>query len=149
MIKDEIWRDIPDHPNYEVSDLGRIYSKRSRIILAYSAGNHGYVRVELEEGRRFNIHDLVLLAFVGPCPIGMEGSHKDGVRNNNVLDNLVWESHIENMRRIHNKVTKEQVIEIRDLSKRGFSNTDIGKQYDISESYVSRICTRKLWRELC
>ncbi len=43
------------------------------------------------------VHQLVLGAFVGPCPIGMECRHLDGNPSNNFLSNLRWGTHLENM----------------------------------------------------
>ncbi len=40
--------------------------------------------------RTFRVHRLVLAAFVGPCPEGMEARHMDGYPSNNALANLVW-----------------------------------------------------------
>lgn len=38
------------------------------------------------------VHRLVLEAFVGPCPEGMEGCHGDGDPTNNSLGNLRWDT---------------------------------------------------------
>ncbi len=43
------------------------------------------------------IHTLVLLAFVGPCPEGMECRHLDGTRTNCALANLCWGTRAENV----------------------------------------------------
>lgn len=44
------------------------------------------------------VHRLVLEAFVGPCPEGMEGCHIDGDGTNNRLDNLRWDTHVGNVK---------------------------------------------------
>lgn len=44
------------------------------------------------------VSQLVLKAFVGPRPRGMEGCHNDGNASNNYLSNLRWDTHHENMR---------------------------------------------------
>lgn len=49
------------------------------------------------EDQRF-VHRLVLEAFVGPCPNGMECRHLDGDPSNNALDNLCWGTRLENHR---------------------------------------------------
>lgn len=46
------------------------------------------------------IHRLVLEAFVGPCPDGMEALHSDGNKTNNNVDNLRWGTPSENNRDI-------------------------------------------------
>jgi hypothetical protein len=43
------------------------------------------------------VHILVLNAFTGPCPPGMEGCHSNGDATNNRLDNLRWDTHISNV----------------------------------------------------
>jgi hypothetical protein len=42
------------------------------------------------------VHQLVLLAFRGPCPSGMECLHNDDVKNNNELTNLRYGTRSEN-----------------------------------------------------
>ncbi len=43
------------------------------------------------------VHQLVLEAFVGPCPSGLECRHLDGNPDNNQLENLRWGTRLENM----------------------------------------------------
>lgn len=38
------------------------------------------------------VHRLVLRAFKGECPDGMEGCHNDGDPGNNHIDNLRWDT---------------------------------------------------------
>lgn len=98
----ERWQWVPDYAGlYEVSDRGRVRSIErvttrgrripSRILrTALSA----YPTVGLyRDGRqrRFYVHRLVLAAFVGPCPPGMEGCHGDGDPLNANLTNLRWD----------------------------------------------------------
>ena len=46
---------------------------------------------------RVRVHRLVLEAFVGPAPDGMDGCHRDDDKDNNTLDNLYWGTRAENM----------------------------------------------------
>lgn len=107
----EEWRPVVGFPRYEVSNLGRL---RSRIrttdwaILATFATSKGYRRIALcrEDGskQKFRVHRLVLEAFVGPCPPGMECRHfPDNDTANNRLTNLGWATPVLNMldRRVH------------------------------------------------
>jgi NUMOD4 motif-containing protein/HNH endonuclease len=80
---------------YEVSDEGRVRSHaRGRPrLLALFPDSDGYLRVNLYRDAKLKqrgVHQLVLEAFVGPCPSGMESLHGDGVRDNNVESNLRW-----------------------------------------------------------
>lgn len=56
---------------------------------------------QTEAGARkqyFYVHALVLSAFVGPRPTGMEACHGDGDGLNNRLGNLRWDTHAENVK---------------------------------------------------
>jgi hypothetical protein len=56
-------------------------------------GRNGYLLVTLCTGRarrNFFIHRLVLLAFVGPCPPGIQCRHLNGSPADNRVENLAW-----------------------------------------------------------
>lgn len=96
---------------YEVSDLGRVRSldrfvasrdgsrkpHKGRILTGSINRSTGYrtaTLVDASSGRRHYalIHRLVLEAFVGPCPDGMECCHSDLDRSNEALSNLRWDT---------------------------------------------------------
>jgi hypothetical protein len=103
----ERWLRIPGHEGYEVSDLGRVRSvdrtimrrdgkpKRCRGQILKPMVPEGYARVRLG-GQWRSVHQLVLEAFVGPRPDGMQVCHVDGVSTNNHLENLRWGTVSEN-----------------------------------------------------
>lgn len=109
----ETWKPVVGYEGYyEVSNHGRLRSL-DRIVYAgqgrtrrHSGGNlnpakgdTGYLEVRLSrEGKSkiHKVHRLVLAAFVGPCPPGMEGCHNDGDRMNANLDNLRWDTRVGN-----------------------------------------------------
>lgn len=99
----EEWRPAPGFPDYEVSNLGRVLSRRRRqprILRAATTGK-GYLQVTLfsdSGARNVQVHALVLSAFVGPRPDGQEIRHLDGDSTSNRLDNLAYGTHAENMR---------------------------------------------------
>jgi hypothetical protein len=118
----EEWRPLAN-PDYEVSSLGRVRSlSRERFLKQYDL--NGYRRVSFG-GKGESVHRLVLEAFVGPCPEGLEAAHLDGCRNNNVITNLKWVTRKENHshKKLHgteqigerngqSKLTQDQVDEI-------------------------------------
>lgn len=126
----EIWKEIPDCPGYEVSDLGRVrFTKMQKFTVA----EKGYMIVSVK-GVLKRVHRLVLLAFIGPCPEGMEVCHNDGNPGNNKLDNLRYGTHQENMkdRLLHNtsgNITAEQAREIREAAAAGISGRALMKEY--------------------
>lgn len=88
---------------YEVSDLGGVRAlprtdaqgckRRLRVFSPSPMDAWGHLGVKLRrEGvvRSFYVHRLVLEAFVGPCPSGMEGCHWNDVADDNRLPNLRW-----------------------------------------------------------
>jgi len=85
---------------YEVSDRGRVRNSRTGYVLSPATDRHGYQQVGLwQDGKRkyVSVHRLVLAAFVGPCPEGMEGCHNDGDSTHNDVDNLRWDTHAGNV----------------------------------------------------
>lgn len=113
----EEWRPIPGYEGiYQVSNLGRVrsldrrtWNPRGRGFWASLKGQdlravslptgHLYVKL-LRDGQasQRQIHRLVLEAFVGPCPDGLEACHGDGDPTNNALPNLRWDTRSANLR---------------------------------------------------
>jgi hypothetical protein len=109
----ENWRAVVGFEGlYEVSDLGHVRSL-NRIVNSFPGltrvaqgrlmrlqpRRSGHLCVGLcRDGRRrlVNVHRLVLEAFVGPCPDGMECCHNDGDATNNRVENLRWDTRSEN-----------------------------------------------------
>ena len=119
QLKDatENWTPIPGYEgSYEVSDLGRVRSldrvvkgpggfpKRVKgTMLSPSTHPTGYKRVSLAKGGENitrGVHQLVMLAFVGARPEGMEVCHNDGNPANTRLENLRYDTLSANQREI-------------------------------------------------
>lgn len=97
----ENWRRIPGHPDYSVSDSGRVMShkKGGLRLLSMPANYDGYKQVRLftnGAAATHNVHVLVLLAFVGPRPEGMVCRHLNDVKGDNQLSNLAYGTLIDN-----------------------------------------------------
>ena len=98
----EIWRDT-EYPNYQVSNLGRVYSV-PRIesrggFLSTNNNGRGYMTVMLSIGgkqKRAYIHRLVARAFIPNPENKPEVNHKDGNKQNNCVGNLEWVTRTEN-----------------------------------------------------
>lgn len=103
---------IKRFPGYRFDVDGGVWSRHVRGYaglkfkewrpLRPTVGNRGYLVVRLKdnEGRRVNcqVHRLILEAFRGRCPDGMEGCHKNGVRADCRLVNLRWGTRSSNHR---------------------------------------------------
>ena len=95
------WVSIPGYEGYFVSDTGEVMSfkrNRSGRLLRPIPATGGYRVVKLgNANNRKQIHRLVLEAFVGPCPDGMEACHNNGDPADNRLSNLRWDTKSANM----------------------------------------------------
>ncbi len=106
----ERWLSVPGYEGiYEVSDQGRVRAlpkvdaqgghRRLRVFKPSRMDKWGHLGVHLRRDgkiRSFYVHRLVLEAFVGPCPPGMEGCHWNDVPDDNRLSNLRWGTRKEN-----------------------------------------------------
>ena len=117
----ETWKPIPGYTGYEASDRGRIRSHRlwrgstgPRILKSLDDGR-GYPAVfpTPDDGKRRirPIHQLMMLAFAGPRPEGMEARHLNDIKTDNRWpENLAWGTHRENLqdmvRNGHSNVAK-------------------------------------------
>lgn len=93
----EVWRDIPGYEGlYELSSLGRLRSfKRGLCRMDWSGP---YVSTTLRRAgvqRKFGLHVLLLMTFVGSAE-GRWGCHRDDDKRNNALGNLYWGTPKEN-----------------------------------------------------
>lgn len=92
-INDIVWYDIPGYEgSYKISKCGQIKSiKFSREIVMKQRPNKtgGYNQIYLE-GRRFYVHQLMCIFFMGFTPNGkkMVIDHIDSNKLNNSIDNL-------------------------------------------------------------
>lgn len=158
MVSDEIWLPIPGlEGRYEVSNHARVrsLSKWKRNGLIKQSEKVGYMTVKLypgatEDNRTYLVHRLVLMAFVGPCPDGMEALHKNGVSTDNFLSNLRWGTHKDNMHDMqrhgaHRKamdkrmsLTKEQVEFVR-KNYRKIRQVDMARKLGAHRATIQRV----------
>ena len=107
----ESWKAVPGYEGlYEASDCGRIRSvshlvKRRHLVMTKPK----ILRPRTRRNKRMNVvlckdarkwyaqvHQVVMLAFVGQRPEGLEVNHKDGDPTNNELENLEYVTKKEN-----------------------------------------------------
>lgn len=101
---DNAWRPVPGYEGqYEVSDHGRVRTLSNRwgrvSVMHPSTVGVGHQQVGLtKDGRRrmHYVHVLMMAAFVGPKPDGLEVRHLDGDPANNTLANLRYGTRQEN-----------------------------------------------------
>ncbi len=89
-------------------------------------------------------------------------NHKNGIRDDNRLENLEWVYRIDNERHAWNflgknmrgenhvshKLTDEKVIEMRKLRAQGHTITALSIQFKVGISHVQRVVTRQVWKHI-
>lgn len=169
--KDEIWEDlgnvkgVEEFKGYQISNYGRVRDtkngKNEILNLSYCIG---YKQVFLEniEGVQKSklVHRLVAMAFIpnpGELP---EVNHIDFSRDNNLVDNLEWCTHSDNMLhfRKHNpgvctgktgdrKLTEKEVKKIYNLLKQDkLTKRKIASQFNVSGATISAIEYGYTWK---
>lgn len=116
---EEQWRPVPGYEGtYEVSDQGRLYGHPRRNtkggLTRQRVAPSGYLIVDLSQKNQRSthyVHRLVALAFLGPCPPGLEVRHLDDDPTNAVLTNLAYGTSSQNKqdmlrRGTHNNAAK-------------------------------------------
>lgn len=175
----EKWQAVKGYEGlYEVSSYGRVRSlprevhhgnlrmRLSGKILKPCKSANGYYYATLSRGGKRKqmkelVHTLVLKAFVGPRPIGMECCHyPDKARTNNHLENLRWDTSSANHQdaikhgytyRHAAKLTDAQVRRIRKLlanrAEKGLLRK-LAKQFGVGLSAIYAIKSKRTWRHL-
>lgn len=145
---EEIWKDLPFHPGYQISNFGRVKSVHRVLIrkdgkpctvkekiCKPSKDGKGYLFIRAsvyKEKSSIRIHRWVALLFVPNPDNKKEVNHEDGNKENNFWWNFKWVTPSENVKhafrigiKSHNgskhpksKLTEDQVIEMKNLFKK-------------------------------
>lgn len=169
-MDDEIWKPIPKFDGYEASTHGRIRSI-DRILRSGDRHNGRVLKLGTCTGGRrsvtiyrdckrycFQVHTLILLTFVGPCPAGLECCHGDGNHTNNRKDNLRWDTKRANTddairhgvvargtRHGSAKLDDQTVVAIRRDPR---PQRVVADAHGVSQGLVSQIRTGRIWKHL-
>lgn len=165
----ESWKQIPIAENYEVSDFGRV-----RRLTAASRTNvgrlrktylnrKGYSYVSLRvsgKPRGFQVHRLVMLAFVGPSD--GQVNHINGVKHDNRLDNLEYVSPHANymhaldqidtaphgQRHGNAKLKDADIPVIFAMHESGGTAEEIARNYGVTATNIAYILNGKAWKRV-
>jgi hypothetical protein len=175
----ETWRSVPGYEGfYEVSSMGRVRSLPRKVkdsmgrvfpfpgrdLKAHVVKRTGRPQVLLAMNgsvATFLVHRLVMLAFVGPKPEGLETCHNDGDPANNCLSNLRYDTPSSNQmdrykhgnmwvgeKCLASKLKDSQVLEIIRLSRNGKNPREISKHMGTCPSNVRCIVSGKTWKHI-
>ena len=170
----ETWKPVVGYEGlYEVSNMGRLkslskysgdYLRPTIIMKPKNRAAHRDVTLHRFGQRRgFWVHRLVLEAFVGPCPPGMECCHfPDRNPHNNRLDNLRWGSPADNAedRRKHGTIPfgeqhKRAVLKVTDVLDiryrgrlPGANLAALAREFGVAPNTIHHIVKNRNWRWL-
>lgn len=170
-------RHIPGWPGYAATSVGQVYTCRNsndssryktywrlRSLPFTPAGYHAVALSLNGKIKRTTVSRLVLMAFRGPPKPGQECCHNNGVRADDRLSNLRWDTKESNFsdKKLHGtdpvgerhpsaRLKESDIKEIRERYVfRGGPNDarSIAADYGISRQHVNDIVNRKTWRHL-
>lgn len=121
MVKKEIWQPVPNYEGlYEASNFGRVkslgktYVQHSKYkcitrtslpkILSLHYDKNGYLRCTLiknGKGTMIPVHRIIGFTFLGVPEKNMQINHKNGIKDDNRVENLEWVTAKENTIHAH------------------------------------------------
>ena len=168
-----IYKTIAGYEGYRFGDDGSVWSRWNgggtlssdwHRLRGTPSTHYGHTKVEVKfNGKRVmrSVHRLILEAFVGPCPPGLEACHGPGGKLDNRIDNLRWDTHKSNIRdkvrdgtqsfgeRHHSsKITELQAANVIRLSKTPILRIRITDETGVPYDSVLRIIDGTQWRYL-
>ncbi len=166
------YRDVVGFPGYRVGNDGSVWSCWKKVYGGWAIGtvwkrrrlnanDSGHMYVHLFPRRQYRlVHRLVLEAFVGPCPEGMQACHfPDRDPANNHLENLRWDTctanhndqiiHGTDSRGERNPAAKLRLWQAKAIREEYASGTisqdKLARKYGVAQAHISRIVLGRVW----
>lgn len=166
----EIWKEIKDFDNYEISNYGNVKRKEYTVVFSNgkiykykeryikSSNRGGYKRYDLiKHGSKktLSAHRLVAEAFIPnpenkPCV-----NHINGIKDDNRIDNLEWVSNSENMKHSYDvlkrknsgilgrKIDLKEIPLIKSMYFNGCTQREIAYKYNVHQRVIWEIVNNK------
>lgn len=162
----EEWRWIPGYEErYQVSNLGRVKSflrDKTKGYYLRPSYHKGYPHVTLckfsNPPKRFRVHVLVALTFMGPRPTGKDINHINGVKTDNRPCNLEYVTRQYNLQHAKvnglNRVTYLTEIQVRQIFELRLIHKYLVREIvqelhlNVRECSVYQVLNRKTWKHV-
>ena len=148
IINNEEYYNHPFIYNYLANKNGDIYSLKSKKILSKNRNNgkgyliFSYYDTKLKKTKNYYYHRFIYEVFNDIIPKFMEVDHRNGVKNDNNINNLQLLSHKQNVEKSNNKPIISICLNTGD-EKRFISIKKASEELIIFESNISAICKNK------
>ena len=131
----EVWKELKDYSNYEISSFGNLRNKNTKKHLKLSSKG-GYfgtcIKNNNSERKSMKIHRLVALTFIPNPENKYTVNHKDHNKSNNNINNLEWATITEQNQ--HKRKTKKEVQRLISSRKVWRINKDTNEKIELYET---------------
>lgn len=171
VMTDESWKPVPGYEaKYQVSDLGRVRSINHwdgrRTVrgktLAPGKSASGHMSVAIGRRNTKQVHALVMLAFVGPKPQGLEVLHLNHTPSDNRLCNLKYGTRSENLRMdylagvrrlvpvvgVDHPNAKLSNADIKTIRSSSLSQAELGRIFGVCYQTIGAIQKKQTWKHV-
>lgn len=159
-----IWKKVINNNNYEVSDTGIVRNSKGDIMRPRT-DRYGYLRLKLSNckpAQYKTVHRLVAEAFIPNNDNKPQVNHIDANRLNNNMDNLEWNTALENIHHVHklkrnadvngeknpmSKLTSDDAWNIKYWHS-DLSTSFLAELYGVGNETVRRIRVGESWKDI-
>lgn len=162
MKNDEVWKNLYNFRNYQISNKGRVVKTETRKLHVNAAGYNSLNLSQDRKQRKIAVHRAVWETFHGKrIPPEKMINHINGIKTDNRIENLELVTNRGNIEHYKSnlltyrgervntaKLKESDVREIRDKYENGVGVNFLAKSYGVSRHAISRVVSRKTWKHM-